>query len=387
MKAEFLNALDEIEKERGISKEVLLEAIEAALAAAYKRDCGSEQNVRVTVERESGEIKVYNLKNIVEEIADPETEIGLEEAKTYNPRYRAGDVFEREVPTSDFGRIAAQTAKQVIVQRIREAERGVIFDEFVEKQDEIVTGIVRRVERNNVYLGVGRSECYLPPSEQARSERYAPNDRLRVYVVEVRRTNRGPQVIVSRSHPGLIKRLFENEVPEIKSGIVEIKGLTREAGYRTKMAVWSKDEDVDPVGACVGQRGMRVERVVAELGNERIDIVPWSEDPAEFIANALSPAKVSMVRLNERDKIARIIVADNQLSLAIGREGQNARLAAKLTGWKIDIKSQSQVMAAAAEEAMRQEEEEMEEMEELEEQPAAKEQEEGQANAENAQEQ
>lgn len=361
MKVEFLNALDEIEKERGIGKEVLLEAIEAALTAAYKRNYGSEQNVRVSVDRDSGDIKVFNLRTVVEEVEDAETEISLEEAKSTSPRYRVGDIYEREVRTSDFGRIAAQTAKQVIVQRIREAERGVIFDEFVEKQDEIVTGIVRRVERNNVYLGVGRSECYLPPSEQARGEHYATNDRLRVYVVEVRRTNRGPQVIVSRSHPGLIKRLFENEVPEIKSGVVEIKGITREAGYRTKMAVWSHDEEVDPVGACVGQRGMRVERVVAELGNERIDIVPWSDDPAEFIANALSPAKVSMVRLNERDRIARIIVADNQLSLAIGREGQNARLAAKLTGWKIDIKSQSQVMAAAAEEIMNESSDEYEE--------------------------
>ncbi len=367
MKVDFLNALDEIEKERGIGKDVLLEAIEAALAAAYKRNYGSEQNVRVNVSRESGDIKVYNLRTVVEEVANPETEVSLEEAKSIATRYRVGDIVEREVSTSDFGRIAAQTAKQVIVQRIREAERGVIFDEFQEKQDEIVTGVVRRVERNNVYIGVGRSECYLPPSEQARSERYMVNDRLRVYVVEVRRTNKGPQVIVSRSHPGLIKRLFENEVPEIKTGVVEIRGITREAGYRTKMAVYSRDEEVDPVGACVGQRGMRVERVVAELGNERIDIVPWSDDPAEYIANALSPAKVSMVRLNERDKIARIIVADNQLSLAIGREGQNARLAAKLTGWKIDIKSQSQVMAAAAEEAMMEETEEYEEAEEFEE--------------------
>ncbi len=352
MKVEFLNALDEIEKERGIGKDVLIEAIEAALAAAYKRNYGSTQNVRVNISRDSGEIKVYNLRNVVETVEDPETEISLEEAKLVSARLQVGDVMEREVSTADFGRIAAQTAKQVIVQRIREAERGVIYDEFSEMQDELMTGIVRRVERNNVYLGIGRSEGYLPPSEQARGERYMVNDRLRVYIVEVKRTNRGPQIIVSRSHPGLIKRLFENEVPEIKSGIVEIKGISREAGYRTKMAVYSRDDDVDPVGACVGQRGSRVEHVVAELGNERIDIVPWSEDPAEFIANSLSPARVSMVRLNERDKIARIIVADNQLSLAIGREGQNARLAAKLTGWKIDIKSQSQLMAAAAEEIM-----------------------------------
>ena len=354
MKVEFLNALDEIEKERGIGKEMLIEAIEAALVAAYKRNYGGTQNVRVTISRESGEINVFNQRNVVEEVTDPETEVSLEEAKLISTRLQPGDVMEREVSTADFGRIAAQTAKQVIVQRIREAERGVIFDEYAEMKDELIVGTVRRVERNNVYLGIGRSEGYLPPSEQARGERYMINDRLRVYIVDVRRTNRGPQIIVSRSHPGLIKRLFENEVPEIKSGIVEIKNISREAGYRTKMAVWSRDDDVDPVGACVGQRGSRVEHVVAELGAERIDIVPWSEDPAEFIANALSPAKVSMVRLNERDKIARIIVADNQLSLAIGREGQNARLAAKLTGWKIDIKSQSQLMAAAAEELMAQ---------------------------------
>lgn len=354
MKADFLNALDEIEKERGIGKEVLLEAIEAALSAAYKKNYGATQDVRVSIERVTGDIRVFNLRTVVEEISDPETEITLDEAKTIRPSLRLGDVYEREVNTANFGRIAAQTAKQVIVQRIREAERGVIYDEYIEKQDELVVGQVRRIERNNVYLGIGRSEAYMPPSEQARGERYAPNDRLRVYIVEVRKSPRGPQVIVSRSHPGLIKRLFENEVPEIKSGVVEIKAITREAGYRTKMAVYSHDDDVDPVGACVGQRGMRVERVVAELGNERIDIVPWSDDPAEYIANALSPAKVSMVRLNEREKIARIIVGDNQLSLAIGREGQNARLAAKLTGWKIDIKSQSQVMLEASEEAMRQ---------------------------------
>ena len=367
MKVDFLNALDEIEKERGIGKEVLMEAIEDALTAAYKRNYGATQNVRVSIDRNVGEIKVYNLRSIVEEITNPETEITLDEAKSIKPSYRLGDVYEREVSTSNFGRIAAQTAKQVIVQRIREAERGVIFEEFIEKQDEIIVGVVSRVERNNVYLGIGRSEGYLPPSEQARGERYAPNDRLRVYIVEVRKTARGPQIIVSRSHPGLIKRLFENEVPEVKSGIVEIKGITREAGYRTKMAVYSHDEDVDPVGACVGQRGMRVERVVAELGNERIDIVPWSDDPAEYIANALSPAKVSMVRLNERDKIARIVVSDNQLSLAIGREGQNARLAAKLTGWKIDIKSQSQVMMEASEEALRQSDEDEDMIDDIEE--------------------
>ena len=253
-----------------------------------------------------------------------------------------GDVLEEEVDPRKFGRIAAQTAKQVVVQRIREAERGVIFDEFVEKENEVLTAIVQRVEKNGIYVELGKTDGFLAASETIAGENYNTSDRLKVYVLEVRKTNKGPQVIVSRTHPGLVKRLFELEVPEIQTGIVQIKSIAREAGFRTKVAVYSSDPQVDAVGACVGQKGIRVERIVNELHNEKIDIIEWDPDPAVYIAKSLSPARVMMVYINEAEKAAKVIVPDNQLSLAIGKEGQNVRLAAKLTGWKIDIKSQSQ---------------------------------------------
>jgi len=342
MNGEFIEALNEIEKERGIEKEILLEAIEAALISAYKRNFGTSQNVRVNIDRITGDVRVFALKTVVENVEDDFLEISLDDARSINRKYNVGDVIEVEVTPRKFGRIAAQTAKQVVVQRIREAERGVIFEEFIEKENEVLTATVQRIEKRNVFVELGRTEGILMASEHIPGEEYHVNDRIKVYVVEVKKTTKGPQIVVSRTHPGLVKRLFELEVPEIQNGVVQIKSIAREAGYRTKMAVYSSDPSVDPVGACVGQKGIRVEKIVGELKGEKIDIIKWSQDPVEYIANALSPAKVIMVQVNEKEKAAKVVVPDNQLSLAIGKEGQNARLAAKLTGWKIDIKSQSQ---------------------------------------------
>jgi len=342
MNGEFIQALNEIEKERGINKDILLEAIEAALISAYKRNYGTSQNVKVNIDRMTGDVKVYAVKTITDDVKDDFLEISLEEARKINRNYDIGDIIETEVTPRSFGRIAAQTAKQVVVQRIREAERGVIYEEFIEKENEVLTAIVQRVEKKNVYVELGRTEGLLAPSEQIPAEIYQVNDRIKVYILEVKKTTKGPQVLVSRTHPGLVKRLFELEVPEIHSGIVQIKSIAREAGFRTKMSVHSVDQSVDPVGSCVGQKGIRVEKIVQELKGEKIDIIKWSQDPVEYIGNALSPAKVILVQVNETEKAAKVIVPDNQLSLAIGKEGQNARLAAKLTGWKIDIKSQSQ---------------------------------------------
>ncbi len=347
MNSEFMEALGAIEKERGISKEVLIDAVESALVAAYKRNYGVSGNVRAVVDHETGEMQIFASKTVVENPQNEYTEISLEKARKINSLYELGDVLEEESKPKNFGRIAAQTAKQVVVQRIREAERGVIYDEYVEKENEVLTAIVQRTEKNGVYVELGRTDGLLAANEMIAGETYENNSRIKVYVLEVRKNNNGPQVLVSRTHPGLVKRLFELEVPEILSGIVQIKSIAREAGFRTKVAVYSHDPMVDAVGACVGQRGIRVERIVAELHNEKIDIIEWDADPAVYIAKALSPAKVLMVYINEEEKAAKVIVPDNQLSLAIGKEGQNARLAAKLTGWKIDIKSQSQ-----AEEAM-----------------------------------
>ena len=339
---EFLMTLKELGKEKGIDEEVLFEAIEAALISAYKRNFGSAQNVRVTLSRETGHYHVYAIKTVVEDPEDEITEISLAQARTIKPDYEVGDVIEIEVTPANFGRIAAQTAKQVVVQRIREAERGIIYEEFMSREGDILTGLVERVENHNVYIDLGKTEAVLTPAEQIPTETYAHGDRIKAYVVEVKKTNKGPQIVVSRTHPGLLKRLFELEVPEIQEGIVEIKSVAREPGNRSKIAVYSKDENVDPVGSCVGHRGLRVQSIVDELGSEKIDIVKWSENPAKFIANALSPAKVVSVAVNETEKVSRVVVTDYQLSLAIGKEGQNARLAAKLTGWKIDIKSESQ---------------------------------------------
>ncbi len=342
MNPEFMEALGAIEKERGISKDVLIDAFEAALVAAYKRNFGANNNVRAIVDHDTGEVQIFASKTVVENVENPYGEITLEDAHKVNALYELGDVLEEEVNPKSFGRIAAQTAKQVVVQRIREAERGNIFDEYVEKENEVLTAIVQRVEKGGVYVELGKTDGVIAPNEEIPGETYNNADRLKVYVLEVRKANKGPQVLVSRTHPGLVKRLFELEVPEIQTGIVQIKSIAREAGFRTKVAVHSSDPQIDAVGACVGQKGIRVERIVGELHNEKIDIIEWDADPAVYIAKSLSPARVLMVYINETEKAAKVIVPDNQLSLAIGKEGQNVRLAAKLTGWKIDIKSQTQ---------------------------------------------
>ncbi len=342
MKLEFINALEEIQREKGVSKEILLEAIEAALISSYKRNFGSSQNVRVNIEEDTGEIQVYSQKNVVEVVEDDTQEITLEEAKEKHPNYEIGDIVEEEVTPRNFGRIAAQTAKQVVVQRIREAERGVVYDEYVNRASEIITGTISRVSKGLVFVDLGKTEGILEPNEQVPTEEYIHNQRIKAYILEVKRTTKGPQILLSRSHPGLVKRLFELEVPEIHDGVVEVVGISREAGFRSKLAVKSLDENVDPVGACVGHKGSRVQRIVEELSGEKMDIIKYSDDPGEFITAALSPSKVVKVMTSDKDKAARVIVPDYQLSLAIGKEGQNARLAAKLTGWKIDIKSETQ---------------------------------------------
>ena len=345
MNMEFIEALHELEKGRGISAEILFEAIEAALISAYKKNFGSLQNVRVLIDRLTGEFKVYARKTVVETVEDARTQVGLEDARKLDPNYQLEDIVENEVTPREFGRIAAQTAKQVVVQRIREAERGMIYDEYVNREGDIVTGVVQRYEQKNVIVDLGKVEAVLPAQEQIPGEVYQSFERLKTYVVEVKKTTKGPQIMLSRTHPGLIKRLFELEVPEIHDGIVEIKGVSREAGARSKIAVYSRDSNVDPVGACVGPKGARVQTIVTELKGEKIDIVNYSTDPQEFVANALSPAKVVGVYPKPNEKVAIVVVPDYQLSLAIGKEGQNARLAAKLTGWKIDIKSESQAGA------------------------------------------
>ena len=352
MNKEFIQAIEDLEKEKHISKEVLLEAIESALVSAYKKNYGTSQNVRVDINQDTGDINVYMRMDVVDDddFEDDMTQIPLEEAMEIDPRYEVGDVVEYQVTPRDFGRIAAQTAKQVVVQRIREAERGMIFDNFITRQGEIVTGTVQRISNETLFVNVGNTEGILSPNEQVPGEHYKINDRLKVYIMDVRKSNKGPQVFLSRSHPGLVKRLFELEVPEIEDGTVEIKGIAREAGSRTKMAVYTPFENVDPVGACVGTRGARVQAIVDELHGEKIDIITWSEDPKVLIANVLSPSKVEKVIISdEAEKSATVVVPDYQLSLAIGTEGQNVRLAARVSGWKIDIKSHSQYEAAASE--------------------------------------
>ena len=342
MSAELLQALDQLEKERGINKDILIDAIEQALISAYKRNFGSAQNVEVMIDKTNGEVRVFTHKTIVEEVLDAVAEMSLEQAKRFGADFEIGDIVEVEVTPRKFGRIAAQTAKQVVMQRIREAERGIIYDEFSSREEDIVNGIISRYDRKNVIIDLGRVEAVLPPGEQTPGEKYNVHDRIKVYVINVKKTNKSPQIYVSRTHPGLVKRLLELEVPEIADGTVEIKTIAREAGSRTKIAIHSRNEDVDPVGACVGQKGSRIRAIVDELRGEMIDVIKWGSNPEDYIANSLSPAKVLQVDLNVDAKVARVIVPDFQLSLAIGKEGQNARLAAKLTGWKIDIKSESQ---------------------------------------------
>ncbi|MDX9888924.1 MAG: transcription termination factor NusA [Anaerovoracaceae bacterium] len=342
MNKEFIEALEALEEEKEISKEVLIEAIESALVAAYKKNYGTSQNVEVNINQDTGDIDILHLMGVVDEVDDDMVEISIDDAKEIDSRYEIGDTVSYQVTHLDFGRIAAQTAKQVVVQRIREAERGMVFDDFINRQGEVITGTVQRISNETVFFNMGKAEGILSVTEQVPGETYTINSRIKVYIMDVKKTNKGPQVYLSRSHPGLVKSLFELEVPEIQDGIVEIKGISREAGSRTKIAVWAEDGNVDPVGACVGARGVRVQSVVDELFGEKIDVITWSDDPQTFIANVLSPAKVDSVILGEEGKSATVIVPDYQLSLAIGKEGQNVRLAAKLCGWKIDIKSHSQ---------------------------------------------
>ena len=346
MNVNFLDTCGELAKEKGISPDVLFDAIEAALISAYRRNFGAVQNVRVALDRTTGVFQVFSRLKVVKAIEDARQEITLEEAQKIDSRYEVEDFVETEITPKDFGRIAAQTAKQVVVQRLKEAERGIIYDEYAAKEGDIVTGMIHRVERaeqKNVYLEIGKTEAVLMPSEQIPHELYKSGERLKCYLLEVKKTNKGPQILVSRTHPGLLKRLFELEVPEIHDGFVEIRSVSREAGARSKIAVYSRDGNIDPVGSCVGPKGSRVQNVVNELRGEKVDIVKWDEDPAVYIANALSPSKVVSVEVFPDEKASRVVVPDYQLSLAIGKEGQNARLAAKLTGWKIDIKSEAQL--------------------------------------------
>lgn len=347
MNVEFMQALEELVKDRGIDKEVLLETIEQALTSAYKKNFGSAQNVRIDLNRETGDIKVYSQRVVVDEqdLYDNFLEIELSEAREISPNYELGDIIEHEVTPMDFGRIAAQTAKQIVVQKIREAEREMTYNEFIEKQDELITGEISRTSQRDgkciVFAQIGKGEGVLLASEQIRGEEYKIGTNMKFYVVDVNKTSKNPQILLSRSHTGLVKRLFEMEVPEIQDGTVQIKSISREAGSRTKMAVLSTDENIDPIGACVGTQGSRVRNIVDELGDEKIDIVKYSDDIGQFVEASLSPSKVTKVFINEKEKSAVVIVPDYQLSLAIGKEGQNARLAARLTNWKIDIKPES----------------------------------------------
>lgn len=340
---ELILALEQIEKEKDISKDILLEAMENSLVAACKNHFGKADNIHVNINKETGAVNVYADREIVEEVEDEALQISLTEAKVKYPTYGLGEIVHVEVTPKNFGRIAAQKAKQVVVQKIREEERKVLYNQYFSKEKDIVTGIVQRYQGANISINLGKVDAVLTENEQVKTERFKPTDRIKLYVVEVKDTTRGPRITVSRTHPELVKRLFEAEVAEVKDGTVEIKSIAREAGSRTKMAVYTSNEDVDPVGACVGLNGARVNAIVNELRGEKIDIITWNEDPAILIENALSPAKVVSVDVDVEEKSAKVVVPDYQLSLAIGKEGQNARLAAKLTGFKIDIKSESQV--------------------------------------------
>lgn len=342
MSSELFDAMNYLEKEKGIDKNLLLEALDAALVSAYKKNFNSATNVRVDINEEEGTMKVFARKEIVEEVMDPQQEISLENANEIDPNYDIEDVIEVEVTPMDFGRIAAQAAKQVVTQRVREAERGIIYGEYVDREEDVMTGIIQRKDPRFVYVNLGKIEARLPEGEQMPTETYEVHNRLKVFVTKVENSNKGPHIYVSRTHPGLLKRLFEMEVPEIYDGTVEVISVAREAGDRSKISVYADNPEIDPVGSCVGQRGQRVQAIVNELKGEKIDIVQWSEDPVEYVSNALSPSKVVEVLVNEEEKATTVIVPDYQLSLAIGKRGQNARLAAKLTGWKIDIKSESE---------------------------------------------
>ncbi|MDO4633001.1 MAG: transcription termination factor NusA [Eubacteriales bacterium] len=346
MNSELIEALNILEKEKNISKDTLIEAIEQSLLQAVKNHFGKADNARVIIDSETGDFAVYADKTVVEVVEDPVIEISLVDAKKQDSRYDVGDIVPVEIKSKEFGRIATQNAKNVILQKIREEERKVLYNEYYSKEREVVTGIVQRYVGKNVSVNLGKVDAILNENEMVKGETFYPTQRIKVYVLEVKDTSKGPRVLVSRTHPELVKRLFENEVTEVRDGIVEIKCISREAGNRTKMAVWSNDPDVDAVGACVGVNGSRVNSIVEELGGEKIDIINWDENPALLIENALSPAKVIYVAADNDEKTAQVVVPDYQLSLAIGKEGQNARLAAKLTQFKIDIKSETQAIEA-----------------------------------------
>ena len=350
MKSEFMIAMTQLAAEKNLPREVILDAMEAALVSAYKKDSDLQGNIVVRIDRETGEHRVFHEQTVAAEVEDPKTQISLPDARKVKPDATIEDVISNEVHPSHAGRIAAQTAKQVVLQRLREAEREMVFEEFSNREGDVVSGVIQRIDAKAIVVDLGKTEAILPPPEQVRTEHYRPGQRQKFYLLEVHRSLKGPQLILSRTHKNLLRRLFELEVPEIHKGVVEIRSIAREAGYRSKVAVTARQEGVDPVGSCVGLRGIRIQNIVNELNGERIDVVQWDQDPARFVANALSPAQVLNVTVSEETNTASVVVPDRQLSLAIGREGQNARLAAKLTGWRIDIKPESamqEVLAAA----------------------------------------
>ncbi len=340
---ELITAMEELEKERGMKKEYLLESLETALVTAYKRNFESAENVKVVIDANTGYIRVFSLKQVVEEVQDETLEISLEDARKEEKDANLGDTIEIEIIPRDFGRIAAQTAKQVIVQKIREAERNMVYTEYNDRKGEIVSGIVQKADGGTVVLDLGKLEGIMLVKDQIPTEQYKVNDKIRAYVLSVEKGIKGaPQVLVSRSHPDFVRKLFEFEIPEIYEGLIEIKSVARDPGSRSKVAVYSTNQDIDPVGSCVGQKGIRIQNIINELKGEKIDVIEWNEDPAIYVSAALLPAQVMAVDIKEEEKFAQVIVPDDQLSLAIGKSGQNARLAAKLTNWKIDIKSESQ---------------------------------------------
>ncbi len=340
MKSDFVTAMSQLCSEKGVTREAVMHAIEAALVSAYKKNFApAGQNVSAQIDPASGAVRIFVEKQVVEKDGEGIDRIPLDAARKIRPDVEVGDTLTVEATPPNFGRIAAQTAKQVILQRLRDEERRMIYDEYHEREGELLHGVVQRIENRTVYIDLGKAEGVMTPADQVPTERYHPGQRLRVYLVEVHDTHKGPQIIVSRNHKMMLRRLFEQEVPEIFNGTVELKAIAREAGARSKVAVAARQEGIDPVGSCVGMRGVRIQNIVNELGGEKIDVVQWSPDPATFVANALSPAQVISVDINEEDKTATVIVPERQLSLAIGKEGQNARLAAKLTGWRIDIKA------------------------------------------------
>ena len=340
---ELIIALEELEKEKGIKKEELLESIRTALITAYKRNFDALENVDVKMDEQTGATHVYAIKEVMEKANDEDTEISLKEAQKINPDLKEGDTVETEIVPRDFGRIAAQTAKQVIIQKLREVEREIVYNEFNERKGEIVSGLIQKADHNIVVMDLGKLEGVMPLKEQIPTEHYKVNDKIKGYVLDVEKGAKGaPQVIVSRSHPDFVRKLLEFEIPEIYEGVIEIKSVSRDPGYRSKVAVYSPDQNIDPVGSCVGQKGVRIQNVINELNGEKIDVIEWNEDPSIYIASALLPAKILAVDIKEEEKFAQVVVPDDQLSLAIGKSGQNARLAARLTNWKIDIKSETQ---------------------------------------------